>query len=92
MGNQEENKDTFIEEWENFKFNLLSIKKKMGQFVRKPVKKYNFQKYNSIEPVLKQICAIIDCEQYPIICSNTLQNCPNTLQKYVESGSNTKSA
>ena len=80
MGNQEENKDTFIVEWENFKFNLLSIKKKMGQFVRKPVKKYN-----SIEPVLKQICAIIDCEQYPIICSNTLQNCPNTLQKYVES-------
>ena len=39
FANQKENKDTFIKEWENFKFDLMSVRKKMGQSERKLVNK-----------------------------------------------------
>ena len=32
FANQKENRGIFIEEWENFKFDLLSERKKIGQF------------------------------------------------------------
>ena len=40
LANQNENKDTFIEDWESFKFALMSVRKKIGQSERKLVKKW----------------------------------------------------
>ena len=39
FANQNENKDTFIEDWESFKFDLMSVRKKIGQSERNLVKK-----------------------------------------------------
>ena len=39
FANQNENKDTFIEDWESFKFDLMSMRKKIGQSERNLVKK-----------------------------------------------------
>ena len=39
FANQNENKDTFIGDWESFKFDLMSVRKKIGQSERNLVKK-----------------------------------------------------
>ena len=57
FASQKKNHDIFIEDWENFKFDLMSVRKKMCQSERKLVKKW----------ALKQICTIINCEICPII-------------------------
>ena len=63
FADQEENKNTFIEEWGSFKFDLLSMRKKwisLNEFLSRNNLK---QQYTSTEWALKKICATIHCKE-----------------------------
>ena len=69
FANQNENRGIFIEEWESFKFDLLSVRKKWVN-LKKNLSRNNLrQQYTSTEWALKQICITINCEVCPIIRS-----------------------
>ena len=69
--NQKENKDTFIEDWESFKFDLMSVRKKWVNLKENLTRNNLKQQYASTERALKQICTTINCEICPIISSFT---------------------
>ena len=69
FANEEENKDTFIEEWESFKFDLLLMRKKWASLKENLSRNNLKQQHRSTEWALKQICGTMNCEEYPIIGS-----------------------
>ena len=63
---EEKNKDTSVEEWETFKFDLLSMRKNGSVW---KINSQEITQSNSIHPLYGDLNKTKNCEEYPIISS-----------------------
>ena len=65
----EEKKKEFLEEWQSFKFDILSLRKKWISLKENLSHNNLKQQSTTTEWALKQICTSVNCDEFPIICS-----------------------
>ena len=65
----EEKKKEFLEEWQSFKFDMLSLRKKWISLKENLSHNNLKQQSTATEWALKQICASVNCDKFPTICS-----------------------
>ena len=65
----EEKKKEFLEEWQSFKFDMLSLGKKWISLKENLSHNNLKQPSTTTEWALKQICTSVNCDEFPINCS-----------------------